>query len=132
MANEFRIAGRVQYKDPSKKIDKTLLLINNLMRTRNTTLMIEGILDLTTTPEAIPLGDVTQPGWAVFLNLDSDLESGLFVQIGFDISSVFRPAKKLSPGMFSIDELEPTQTWKAQMTSSTGQLLYGIFQRNSA
>jgi hypothetical protein len=131
MSNELRISGSVRYIDATRKINKTLLQISQLMRDRNTTLMSEGMMNLTTTEAALALGDVTSPGDAVFLNLDSNLLSAIYIQVGFDISGTFRPALKIGPGKFQIVELEPTQTWKAKVTSSTGQLQFAIFQRNS-
>lgn len=71
MASEIRFTGSLSvYKSTvmSSAIGRTF---NDLIATMTGNFVIEGTISVATSGTAIPLGQVTQPGWAFFVNKDA-------------------------------------------------------------
>ena len=56
--------------------------------------LVRNVQNIGTAQEALELGDVVTPGFAVFSNLDSTN----FVEIGIDVAATFHSFGKLKPG----------------------------------
>lgn len=57
-----------------------------------------GVLSVADTEEAIPLGDLTTPGWAYFKNVST---TDLYIEIGQVVTATFYPFLKLEQGQFA-------------------------------
>ena len=128
MSGTIRRFAQVQYLDPDRNLNKTLLQVPLQLVDRTTKLMSEGVMSvpIDVAGTAIPVSGVTTPGYAQFLNLSN----ADFVEIGFQVSSVFYPALKISPGSYCDVELAPGQTWMARGLVNAVDLQFSILQRN--
>jgi hypothetical protein len=69
MADEIRIDGSMQLSDSEDSEES--LQVAELMATMATLKWIKQKISVGTSEEAIPLGEVTSPGWAIFINRDT-------------------------------------------------------------
>jgi hypothetical protein len=84
-----------------------------------TALLIRNVQNIGTSDEALALGDITTPGWAVFQNLDDTN----YVEIGV---GSFTPVVKLKPGEQAILRLGTTAP-RAQANTAAVDLFYIIY-----
>jgi len=93
----------------------------NVTRTNNDTFDMTGnhtsyqILDISTSYEAIAIGDIATAGFAFFKNVDTDTDS--YIEIGVEVAATFYPFVKLNPGEAALLRLG-TSTIFAQTTST--------------
>ena len=73
--------------------------------------------------EAIATGDLTTEGWAIFRNLDDTN----FVDVGIDVSSVFKPVFRLKAGEPAIVRVS-TDALYAQADTADVNLEYTILE----
>lgn len=88
-----------------------------------------GILDVTTTPEAIPMGEVTNPGICFFRNPGEDQAALDDVQVGKDVGG-FEEFIDLAYEQFCISRLPASVTApEVRAVATTGVIEYLIFER---
>ena len=73
--------------------------------------------------EAIPMGDVTTAGWAVFKNVSA----ANYVEIGTDVAAAFVPSLKLKPAEQFAVRLGTNAPY-AKANTAAVQLQYRIYQ----
>ena len=94
MSNEITATGILEYED-SEDASETLS-ISDLIASVATKKYIKGKQAIGTSEEAITLGEVTSPGWAIFINRDETNFINLKVATG---GAIFA---KLKAGEFAI------------------------------
>lgn len=129
MSGTIRRFAQVQYIDPDRNLNKTLLQVPLQLIDRTTKIMSEGVMSFPTDAggTAIPMNGVTAPGYAQFLNLSNED----FVEVGIVVSTVFYPLLKISPGSYQDLELSPDQDWYARGVGNAVDLQFSILQRNA-
>jgi hypothetical protein len=95
----------------------------NLVADQATPSLIRATKNIGTSQEAIPLGDVTTPGWAVFQNLDDTN----FIEIGLDVGG-FQPFIKLEPGYQCVVPLGTSAPY-ARADTAAADLFYIIYSQ---
>lgn len=95
MANEITLNASLAYSD-SEGTEAALTPIVNLLATVASKRVISYKVNVGTSEEALPLGDVTAPGWAMFINRDETNYVELRVATG---GAKFA---KLKPGEFAL------------------------------
>lgn len=95
MANEITLNASLAYSD-SEGTEAALTPIVNLLATVASKRTISYKVNVGITEEALPLGDVTTPGWAMFINRDETNFVELRVATG---GAKFA---KLKPGEFAL------------------------------
>ncbi len=68
MANEVTLNASLAYEDTVDELEA--LAVANFMATVGTTKFIDNKQSIGTSEEAIILGEVTTPGWSIFINRD--------------------------------------------------------------
>jgi hypothetical protein len=70
LANEISFTSSLTVNKPSIMSSAIARSVNNLLFSMNGNFTVEGTISVGTSATAIPLGQVTQPHWAFFNNLD--------------------------------------------------------------
>ena len=94
MANEINVSGKLNFSD-TEKADETLS-ITALLASVVTLKYIKHKQSIGTSEEAITLGEVTSPGWAIFINRDPTN----FIELR--VATAGAKFAKLKPGEFAV------------------------------
>ena len=84
-----------------------------------------GVIQVSTTAEAIGLGDVTSPGLSVFQNLDP----ANYVLLGTHSTAGFSAFARIDAGESYIIKLTSGSSYQAEADTSPIQMSYDIFGR---
>ena len=106
-------------------------VINNLGIDLASNKYTAGVIELTTTPEAIPMGEVVNPGICYFRNMATVEEgTGEDIQVGKEVSAVFEEFQEYGPEDFQIGRLPASVTAPfAVAVANTARLEFLIFER---
>lgn len=121
MANEFTITASLSCLKSSIMNTAVGRSITSLLRNMTGTTYTEGSMSVGTSATVIPLGNVTQPHWAWFANLDPT--NYLTIFNGASGAVLLR----LLPGDVALVPLDPTATPYAQANTNPTQMEYMIF-----
>ena len=121
------ISGSCRHVDPAIGLDENILSRPNERIERTILGEASGILYQVgiVTPTSIPMGTVTTPGEAWFMNYSTTDK----IQIGYTISAVFRPFVEIPPLRWNRLSLHAPHTFEALAIGSAVDLGYAIFQQ---
>jgi hypothetical protein len=85
--------------------------------------MVKGTQNIGTTHEALGLGSLTTPGFAVFQNLDATN----FIELGIDDTGTFEAFAKLKPGEIGMIRLTTLAPY-AKADTAAVDLFYLIYE----
>lgn len=83
-----------------------------------------GVQAIGTSEEALVLGDVANPGWACFTNLDATN----YIQIGVFVSATFHAFARLKAGKSALLPLDPSMVYYAKANTAVCKLDYRIYE----
>lgn len=95
MASEISISAAMNVTAGEYTHNKSL---SSEAQDLTTTVASGGVLSVGTSEEAIPLGDLTTPGWAYFKNVST---ADKYIEVGQMVSATFTPFLKLFQGQFA-------------------------------
>ena len=122
MAGEIQASGIIQITSGNFTHFKQLTQDNQDL---DTNVAAGGIVEVDSTPTAIPLADVTNPGWSYFRNLSATTT----LEIGVDASG-FEAFLRLLPGQIA-GPMPLGAAPYAAVESGTAQLEYYILERET-
>lgn len=121
MANTLTLTAAVKFQLDGQALPYELLRINGQQESVTSNLMAGGIQNIGTSAENLNFGEVSTPGYAVFVNLDDTN----FVELGWDDTG-FVGAVKILKGQFAIIPLNPSRTWQAKADTAACDLYYRV------
>lgn len=131
MSQLLRTSARAELVDTDLGSREVILQRPSFELTRNVTPKVSNILAVTTSEAALPLGGVTNCGFAVLENLETNEASATYISVGFTVSATFYESHRIPPKGVETVWLSPSRTWQAKTNTSTGSLKYTICERNA-
>jgi len=121
MSDEITVSTSLLCKNGNYNFDRR---INSVSADQSAIGANGGVQDIGTgSHEAVAVGDVSTPGWAIFRNLDDTN----FVEIGIDVGATFYPIAKILPGEPAAFRLS-SSTLYAKADTATVKLEFTILE----
>lgn len=102
MANEFTLSGTLQFQNAEMSEGIVAQVVDLLASISADGRYISGIVSVGTSEEAIPLGEVSSPGWFFAKNLDPTNYVEVLTGTGGPAFARLRPATVSQPGHFCL------------------------------
>lgn len=125
MANEITITFGITFNKPSVMSSAFARALTGVLRNMGGNFIVYDTISIPTSVTAIPLGSVTQPHWALFMNMDPT--NYIQLQVGAGGAPWARMLGGTAPyGDFALVPLEPSSLPYAIANTAACQMEYAI------
>jgi len=125
MADEIKAFVRLQLDNANNNFTR-YFSPPQLAITQNAAGTFENTVDLSTSDTKLTISNITVPGVGYFQNISSS--STVVIRVGADSTDIIRPFTRIKQREAWPIRLTSGTTYRAQTESSTGKLLFGVWE----